>query len=44
MVGVRNRLIHAYASVDLAILWSIARADLPGVLLQVEAILEGKTS
>lgn len=40
MVGTRNRLIHAYASVDLGIVWEIARSDVPRLLDQVQALLK----
>ena len=39
MIGARNRLIHAYDSVDFDILWAIVTNDLPGVVKQTERIL-----
>ena len=36
MIGARNRLIHAYDSVDFDILWAIVTNDLPGVVTQIE--------
>lgn len=36
---VRNRLIHAYDTVDLGIVWSILEDDLPDLLRQLDAIL-----
>jgi uncharacterized protein with HEPN domain len=32
MVGLRNRLIHGYDSVDLEILWRIIESDLPALV------------
>ncbi len=40
IVGMRNRLVHAYFQVDLAIVWEIATLDLPPLRQQVEGILE----
>jgi uncharacterized protein with HEPN domain len=39
IVGMRNRLVHAYFQVDLAIVWEIATLDLPQLREQVEDIL-----
>ncbi|MGL6337956.1 MAG: HepT-like ribonuclease domain-containing protein [Waterburya sp.] len=41
MVGMRNRLSHAYFEVDLDIVWQVVIEDLPKILPQIEtAILE----
>ena len=39
VVGMRNRLIHGYFEVDLAIVWEIVRVDLPSLRAQVADIL-----
>jgi uncharacterized protein with HEPN domain len=39
IVGLRNRLAHGYDAVDLAIVWRIARHELPGLAAQVRAVL-----
>ena len=39
MIGVRNRLIHGYDSVDFDILWAIISSDLPDLVLQLEKII-----
>jgi uncharacterized protein with HEPN domain len=39
-VGMRNRLIHGYDTVDFDILWTIIRDDLPQLIKQLEKILE----
>ncbi|MCJ7621104.1 MAG: DUF86 domain-containing protein [Anaerolineae bacterium] len=39
IVGMRNRLVHAYFQVDLAIVWEIVQVDLPPLKQQVEAML-----
>jgi uncharacterized protein with HEPN domain len=36
IVGLRNRLIHGYDSVDLEILWRILSDDLPGLIVALE--------
>ena len=40
MIGARNRLIHGYDSVDFDILWTIVENDLPGLIRQLESILD----
>lgn len=40
IVGLRNRLIHGYDMVDLAIVWTILIADLPTLVERLEEILE----
>lgn len=35
----RNRLVHAYFQVDLAIVWEIVDVDLPPLKQQVEEML-----
>jgi uncharacterized protein with HEPN domain len=40
MIGVRNRLIHGYDSVDFDILWQIVNRDLPPVILRLQDILD----
>ena len=39
MVGMRNRLVHVYFDVDLALLWTTVRDDLPGLIAELERIL-----
>lgn len=39
IVGMRNRLVHAYFQVDLAIVWEIVEGDLPPLKQQVEEML-----
>lgn len=39
MVGVRNRLIHAYFDVDLAIIWDTVQNDLAPLSVQIEHAL-----
>lgn len=39
MIGMRNRLIHGYDSIDLDILWHTIELDLPPLISQLETIL-----
>lgn len=36
IIGLRNRLIHGYDSVDLAIVWEIVQDDLPKLIAALE--------
>lgn len=40
IVGLRNRLIHGYDSVDFDILWEIVSDDLPPLIAALEKALE----
>jgi uncharacterized protein with HEPN domain len=40
MIGLRNRLIHGYDSVDFDVLWQIVTADLPQLVSDLERCLE----
>jgi uncharacterized protein with HEPN domain len=39
IVGLRNRLIHGYDSVDFDILWEIVKRDLPALIATLEQIV-----
>ena len=39
MVGMRNRLVHAYFDVDLDVVWRTATDELPDLAAQIEPIL-----
>jgi len=39
MIGMRNRLIHGYDTVDLAVLQSTVILDLPALIAQLDATL-----
>ena len=41
IIGMRNRLIHAYFQVDIELVWEIVTTDLPVLKGQVESILAG---
>ena len=41
IVGLRNRLIHGYDSVDFDILWEVVRHDLPPLIEALAKILPG---
>ena len=39
IIGMRNRLIHAYFQVDVELVWEIVTADLPLLKMQIETIV-----
>lgn len=40
VVGMRHRLVHAYADIDQSILWRTATEAAPKLLTQIQAILD----
>lgn len=44
IIGLRNRLIHAYDAVDLAIVWIIITSDVPQLADAIESIVETDSS
>lgn len=38
IVGMRNRLVHAYFDVDTDVLWVAVRSEVPALLLQLRAL------
>ncbi len=40
MVGMRNRLIHAYFSIDLDIVWDTVTNDLAPLIEQLESVIQ----
>ena len=40
IIGMRNRLVHGYASVDRSIVWDVVTVDLPGLVAQLESQVE----
>lgn len=42
MAGMRDKLIHAYFSIDLGEVWRTARMDLPSLRIEIEKILTMK--
>ena len=43
MTGMRNRIVHRYFGVDLDIVWSVVREDLPVLIDRVGALVRGGT-
>lgn len=41
IIGLRNRLIHAYRAVDHDVLWPILQDDLPPLVAQLQRIADG---
>jgi len=42
LVGMRNRLIHAYFEIDLDRVWSTLDADLPPLVVELERFLSDR--
>lgn len=40
MAGMRDRLIHGYATVDLEIVWTTIETDLPAILPKLRSVLD----
>ncbi len=38
VVGLRNRMVHAYCEVDLDVIWNIVTGDIPGLIAELERI------
>ena len=39
IVGMRNRLVHAYFDINLDILWNTTQEDLPELIVQLERVV-----
>ena len=39
VVGMRNRLVHAYFEVDIGLVWRTVQEDLPPLIAQLERIV-----
>jgi uncharacterized protein with HEPN domain len=39
MIGMRNRLTHAYFEIDLDIVWEVVSHDLPPLIIELEKII-----
>ena len=39
MIGMRNRLTHAYFEVDLEIVWQVVNKDLPDILPMIKTAI-----
>ena len=39
MIGIRNRLIHAYFDIDVGIIWQTATEELPDLIEQLQTIV-----
>lgn len=43
MIGMRNRIIHAYDTVDFEIVWDVVRKDLPELKKKLKAIVSNQS-
>jgi uncharacterized protein with HEPN domain len=39
IIGMRNRLIHAYYSIDLNVVWSTSKIDIPMLITEVKKLI-----
>ena len=44
MVGMRNRLVHAYFDINLKILWQTTQEDLPSLMEELNTLPEIKSN
>ena len=42
MIGMRNRLVHAYFDINLAVLWQTTQEDLPSLIAELNKLPEIK--
>jgi len=42
LAGMRDKLIHHYFGVNLDIVWSVVKEELPEIILQIEEIIENE--
>jgi uncharacterized protein with HEPN domain len=42
MIGMRNRIIHEYDRVDLAVVWDVVQNELPSLIVELETIVPPK--
>jgi len=40
IIGMRNRLIHAYFDIDLNVVWSTSTEDVPSVIKELKKLLD----
>ncbi|MCY4144142.1 MAG: DUF86 domain-containing protein [Gammaproteobacteria bacterium] len=38
IVGLRNRIVHAYFTIDIELVWNIVKDDVPALLTELEGI------
>ena len=43
IIGTRNRLAHGYADVNLDMIWTIVKKDIPPLIRQLENVIEIET-
>ena len=41
MIGMRNRLIHAYFSINLDVVWKTSTGDIPALIAELKRLLGG---
>ena len=44
IIGMRNRIVHAYFDIDLELVWRVVKNELPSLITQLERIVPPDTS
>lgn len=44
IVGMRNRIVHAYSAIDIEIVWKVVQKDLPPLIAELERIMPPELS
>ena len=44
IVGIRNRIVHAYFAIDIELVWRVVKDDLPILMTQLERIVPPDSS
>ena len=44
IVGMRNRIVHAYFETDIEIVWKVVQEDLPTLIVQLERVVPHESS
>jgi uncharacterized protein with HEPN domain len=42
IIGMRNRLVHAYFEIDLDIVWEVVKNDLPSLVSELDDIIQSE--
>jgi uncharacterized protein with HEPN domain len=40
ILGMRNRLVHDYFRIDIAVVWEVVERDIPELILQIAPLVE----
>jgi uncharacterized protein with HEPN domain len=40
IIGMRNRLVHAYFEIDIDVVWTVVKSDLPALLPELKQLID----